>query len=283
MMLMDLDGFKEVNDTLGHHTGDSLLQKISVALVRAVGAKGLVARLGGDEFAIVIPNLASRADVATIARETLTAAEAPVLIDGLALEVRASLGVALAPDHGDVAAALLRQADIAMYQAKTSRSGVELYDSEEDHYTTRRLILVSELSRAMQTSALQAALPAQSRAEHRSHHRCRGAPAVDPSAVRDHPARRVHPGGRAVGAHPPPHSLGPADGVGAGRGLEPRGHGPDDGRQPVGPQRRRHRTGRRGRRAHRPRRRPTVGADAGADRVVVADRPGDEARWCSAG
>ncbi len=155
VMLMDLDGFKEVNDTLGHHTGDSLLQKISVALVRAVGAKGLVARLGGDEFAIVIPNLASRADVAAIARETLTAAEAPVLIDGLALEVRASLGVALAPDHGDVAAALLRQADIAMYQAKTSRSGVELYDSEEDHYTTRRLILVSELSRAMQSSALR--------------------------------------------------------------------------------------------------------------------------------
>jgi diguanylate cyclase (GGDEF)-like protein len=155
VMLMDLDGFKEVNDTLGHHTGDSLLQKISVALVRAVGSKGLVARLGGDEFAIVIPKLESRAEVATIARETLTAAEAPVLIDGLSLEVRASLGVALAPDHGDVAAALLRQADIAMYQAKTGRSGWELYDSEEDHYTTRRLILVSELSRAMQTSALR--------------------------------------------------------------------------------------------------------------------------------
>jgi EAL domain-containing protein (putative c-di-GMP-specific phosphodiesterase class I) len=78
-----------------------------------------------------------------------------VLIDGLALEVRASLGVALAPDHGHVAAALLREADIAMYQAKTSRTGVEVYDSDEDHYTTRRLILVSELSRAMQTSALR--------------------------------------------------------------------------------------------------------------------------------
>jgi diguanylate cyclase (GGDEF)-like protein len=155
VMLIDLDGFKEVNDTLGHHTGDSLLQKISVALVRAVGAHGLVARLGGDEFAIVIPNVTSRADVAALAHDALTAAERPVLIDGLALEVRASLGIALAPDHGDQAAALLRQADIAMYQAKTSRSGIELYDPEEDHYTTRRLILVTELSRAMQTSTLR--------------------------------------------------------------------------------------------------------------------------------
>jgi diguanylate cyclase (GGDEF)-like protein len=155
VMLIDLDGFKEVNDTLGHHTGDSLLQKISVALVRAVGAKGLVARLGGDEFAIVIPNVTSRADVAALAHDALTAAERPVAIDGLALEVRASLGIALAPDHGDQAAALLRQADIAMYQAKTSRSGIELYDPEEDHYTTRRLILVTELSRAMQTSTLR--------------------------------------------------------------------------------------------------------------------------------
>jgi diguanylate cyclase (GGDEF)-like protein len=155
VMLIDLDGFKEVNDTLGHHTGDSLLQKISVALVRAVGGKGLVARLGGDEFAIVIPNVTRRADVAAIAQDTLTAAERPVLIDGLALEVRASLGVALAPDHGDQAAALLRQADIAMYQAKTSRSGIEVYDPEEDHYTTRRLILVTELSRAMQASTLR--------------------------------------------------------------------------------------------------------------------------------
>ncbi len=154
VMLIDLDGFKEVNDTLGHHIGDSLLQKISVALVRAVGARGLVARLGGDEFAIVIQNV-SRSDVAAIADETLVAAERPVLIDGLGLEVRASLGVALAPDHADEAAALLRQADIAMYQAKASGSGIGLYDPEEDHYTTRRLILVAELSRAMQSSALR--------------------------------------------------------------------------------------------------------------------------------
>ncbi len=189
-MLMDLDGFKEVNDTLGHHTGDSLLQKISVALVRAVGSKGLVARLGGDEFAIVIPNLASRVDVAIIAREILTAAEAPVLIDGLALEVRAGASASPSPPiTSSVAAALLRHADIAMYQAKTSRSGWELYDSEEDHYTTRRLILVSELSRAMQTSAPGCQLSAESRVEHRSHHRRRGAPAVDPSTVRDHHAR----------------------------------------------------------------------------------------------
>jgi diguanylate cyclase (GGDEF)-like protein len=155
VMLMDLDGFKEVNDTLGHQTGDSLLQQIALALVRSVGMRGLVARLGGDEFAIVIPGADSRSEVASVAREILAAAERPVSIDGLALEVRASLGVALAPDHGSNAATLLRQADVAMYQAKMSRSGVEVYDPEQDHYTTRRLILVTELSRALQTSALQ--------------------------------------------------------------------------------------------------------------------------------
>jgi diguanylate cyclase (GGDEF)-like protein len=155
VMLMDLDGFKEVNDTLGHQTGDSLLQQIALALLKAVGIRGLVARLGGDEFAIVIPGADNRSEVAAIAREILVAAERPVSIDGLALEIRASLGVALAPDHGTDAAGLLRQADVAMYQAKSSRSGVELYNPDEDHYTTRRLILVTELSRALQTSSLE--------------------------------------------------------------------------------------------------------------------------------
>jgi diguanylate cyclase (GGDEF)-like protein len=155
VMLMDLDGFKDVNDTLGHQTGDSLLQQIALALHKAVGMRGLVSRLGGDEFAIVIPGADDRSEVAAIAREILVAAERPVSIDGLALEVRASLGVALAPDHGTDAAGLLRQADVAMYQAKQSRSGVEVYDANEDHYTTRRLILVTELSRALQTSSVE--------------------------------------------------------------------------------------------------------------------------------
>jgi diguanylate cyclase (GGDEF)-like protein len=155
VMLMDLDGFKDVNDTLGHQTGDSLLQQIALALHKAVGMRGLVSRLGGDEFAIVIPGADDRSEVAAIAREILLAAERPVSIDGLALEVRASLGVALAPDHGTDAAGLLRQADVAMYQAKQSRSGVEVYDANEDHYTTRRLILVTELSRALQTSSVE--------------------------------------------------------------------------------------------------------------------------------
>ena len=155
VMLMDLDSFKEVNDTLGHGIGDAVLQQIAVRLARAAGPDGLVARLGGDEFAMVVSVADGRSAVTTISHELLVAAQQPVSIDGLLLEVRASLGVSLAPEQGSDTATLLRMADVAMYQAKASRSGVEVYDPHRDQYTTRRLLLVSELHRALQTSSLE--------------------------------------------------------------------------------------------------------------------------------
>jgi len=154
VMLMDLDRFKEVNDTLGHHTGDAMLQQIAAQLTQALGTKGSVARLGGDEFAFVIPAL-TRADVAAVARDILAGGQATVLVEGLRLEVRASLGVAIVPDHGTDRSTLLRRADIAMYHAKTNGTGIEFYQHERDPHSTRRLVLASELSLALETSALE--------------------------------------------------------------------------------------------------------------------------------
>jgi diguanylate cyclase (GGDEF)-like protein len=152
VMLMDLDAFKEVNDTLGHDIGDALLQRIAYGLATAVKPPGLVSRLGGDEFAMVVS--VDRAEVDAISRSILAAAQHPVEIDGIVLEVRASLGVALCPEQGNDTATLLREADVAMYQAKANKSGVEVYDAHRDQYTTRRLLLVGDLHHALQTSAL---------------------------------------------------------------------------------------------------------------------------------
>ena len=122
VMVMDLDRFKEVNDTLGHHTGDVVLQQIGAQLAEAVAGRGVVARLGGDEFAFVC-GAETRAAVAAVAGDVLAAGQATMVVEGLRLEVRASLGVAMAPDHGGDRSTLLRRADIAMYHAKTVGSG----------------------------------------------------------------------------------------------------------------------------------------------------------------
>ncbi|MDQ6696265.1 MAG: EAL domain-containing protein, partial [Actinomycetota bacterium] len=154
VMLMDLDRFKEVNDTLGHHTGDVVLQQIADQLIQAVGDDGSVARLGGDEFAFVIL-ASSRERVATVARDVLAGGQASVVVGGLRLEVRASLGVALAPDHGTDRSTLLRRADIAMYHAKTNSTGIEVYEPGRDPHNTRRLVLTSEMHLALESSSLE--------------------------------------------------------------------------------------------------------------------------------
>ena len=154
VMLMDLDRFKEVNDTLGHHTGDVMLQQIATQLVEAIGDHGSVARLGGDEFAFVVP-AASRSEVEAIAGEVLAGGQATVMVEGLRLEVRASLGVAIDFDRATDRSTLLRRADVAMYRAKSHGTGIEFYRPESDPHSTKRLVLGSELRLALQTSSLE--------------------------------------------------------------------------------------------------------------------------------
>src|SRR5262249_38965160 len=115
VMLMDLDGFKEINDTLGHHTGDALLQETAARLLAAVGPEQLAARLGGDEFAFVVPAAKSPEEVMEYAHHILDAVSQPIAVDGLMLSLRASIGVSMAPQHGADPSSLLKRADVAMY------------------------------------------------------------------------------------------------------------------------------------------------------------------------
>jgi diguanylate cyclase (GGDEF)-like protein len=163
VMILDLDDFKEVNDTLGHQQGDLLLVEVAARLTAAVGAAGSVARLGGDEFAILVPDSADENRVLRVGRRVLRALEQPVSLDGLEVEVGGSMGIALAPAHADDPAALLKRADMAMYDAKTSTRGLRLYEPELDTNNPRRLTLVSELRTALQSGGIQVHVQPQGR------------------------------------------------------------------------------------------------------------------------
>ena len=151
IVLLDLDRFKDVNDTLGHAIGDRLLLEVSERLQRAVSDQATVARLGGDEFALVVPGITHPAEAIAKVNELHSALTGPIEIDGLTLAVTASAGIALAPRHGDDIALLLQRADIAMYLAKERRSTVELYSVEHDRSMRRWLMLGGLLTHALET------------------------------------------------------------------------------------------------------------------------------------
>jgi diguanylate cyclase (GGDEF)-like protein len=149
VMLMDLDRFKEVNDALGHQSGDAMLRELGARLAAALGDGETYARLGGDEFGIVLP-LATPEGAGAVAEQILGVVAEPFVLQGLTLEVAASIGIALSPDHGNDVDTLIRHADIAMYLAKESRSGFAFYDEEYDPSDADRLALVGELRRALE-------------------------------------------------------------------------------------------------------------------------------------
>jgi diguanylate cyclase (GGDEF)-like protein len=127
VMLIDLDRFKEINDTLGHAAGDALLRETAIRLVELLRDGDTVARIGGDEFAVVLPD-APLIGIHETARRLRRAIETPLEHDGVTLEVGASIGIAVVPDHGRTVAALLRHADTAMYQAKRTGLGHVVFD-----------------------------------------------------------------------------------------------------------------------------------------------------------
>ena len=163
VMLLDLDRFKEVNDTLGHESGDRLLQGIAKRLVHLLGESGTICRLGGDEFAILLPSLSEVGEVGDVAGQVLEALEQPFNVGDMKLEVGGSIGVALAPVDGETSTALLQRADVAMYAAKENRTGWELYAREHDRYSPRRLSLAADLRHAVERGEL--ALHYQPKAE----------------------------------------------------------------------------------------------------------------------
>jgi diguanylate cyclase (GGDEF)-like protein len=154
LLLLDLDHFKEVNDTLGHAAGDLLLQDIGVRLRRFVRSTDVVARLGGDEFALLLTGLRDPTEAAPVAEALLRLLAEPVEFEDLRLSVEGSIGVACHPHDAGRAEELFRRADVAMYQAKSSRGSWLRYDVERDDSSVHRQSLVAELRAALEHDQL---------------------------------------------------------------------------------------------------------------------------------
>jgi diguanylate cyclase (GGDEF)-like protein len=149
--IVDLDHFKEINDTLGHHTGDQLLAEIAKMIAAEVRPDDTVARLGGDEFGLILLDVADAQQALGRLRGVI---EREVEIRGLPLSVEASIGFAVSPADGTDADTLLQRADIAMYVAKAQHAGVLRYDGALDHYDAAKLSLVAELRHAIDDDQL---------------------------------------------------------------------------------------------------------------------------------
>ena len=150
LLLMDLDRFKEVNDTFGHQFGDSLLKQIAYRLQNQIRLTDTVARLGGDEFAVVVPSPIDADYVANTAKRILSTLEQPFVVDGQILEVGASIGIAIYPLHGTDVRTLLRRADVAMYAAKQAQAGYSFHRDEYDSRSPDELGLVVEMRQAIE-------------------------------------------------------------------------------------------------------------------------------------
>jgi diguanylate cyclase (GGDEF)-like protein len=150
---MDLDRFKEVNDTFGHHYGDLLLRQAGERLQCALRGADTLARLGGDEFAVLLP-VSDEADAADVAKRLLQTLEEPFAIEGHNLDIGASIGIAVCPDHAGDADTLLQRADVAMYVAKRSGTGYAVYTSDQDQHSPNRLSLAGELRHAIEQDQL---------------------------------------------------------------------------------------------------------------------------------
>ena len=148
-LLLDLDRFKEVNDTLGHPLGDRLLQVIAYRLARSVRPGDMVARLGGDEFAVLLPAVRTVTVAREVAARLRAALAETVRLEGMTFEIEASVGIAMYPDDAATVEVLLQRADVAMYLAKERRTGVETYVARADRYSLARLSLLGDLRRGI--------------------------------------------------------------------------------------------------------------------------------------
>jgi diguanylate cyclase (GGDEF)-like protein len=155
VLLADLDQFKEVNDALGHHIGDALLDEVASRLRVASAGRGLVARLGGDEFAVLLEDVEDASDVLEFAATLHTQVTAPIRLASLLLEVGASIGVALCPDDGKDSAILLQRADVAMYAAKRARERVVRFDAECHGSSPLHLKLAGEIRGALENRRIE--------------------------------------------------------------------------------------------------------------------------------
>jgi len=156
LLLFDLDHFKELNDTLGHDAGDQLLCQVGERLRSALRANDTAARLGGDEFGVLLADPCDGQRAELVADKILAAIAQPFPIKGVNLRVTASIGIAFFPEHAGDDEELMRHADVAMYEAKTTQSGRACYASERDHHSLERLTLAGEISHALEAGEIEA-------------------------------------------------------------------------------------------------------------------------------
>jgi diguanylate cyclase (GGDEF)-like protein len=154
VMLMDLDRFKHINDTLGHTIGDNVLREVATRLRAALRESDTIARLGGDEFGVLLPT-AHEDQIGEVVHKILRAIEQPIEADGQWLDVGASIGIARFPEHGDKPDTLISRADVAMYLAKAANSEFAFYDATHDGTQQEQLSLLGELRRAMERQELR--------------------------------------------------------------------------------------------------------------------------------
>jgi diguanylate cyclase (GGDEF)-like protein len=154
-MFLDLDRFKTINDSLGHHVGDRVLKEVSGRLTHTLRSGDTVARLGGDEFVVVLQEVREPNDAATVAQNLLRELAPPCFVDGRELHVSASVGITVFPDDGREADVLMKNADVAMYHVKESgRNGYQFFAATMNQQANRRLTIENELRRAIRRSEL---------------------------------------------------------------------------------------------------------------------------------
>ncbi len=154
LLLLDVDRFKDINDTLGHDAGDEVLRIVASRLLAATRDKDTVARLGGDEFVVLLPNTPDAEAAARAARELRQRLAEPVQAGGLVLEIRASFGVTVSPLHGRRSSTLLRNADVAMYHAKETATGCSIYSPKQDADRLGRLTMLRDLRHSLSDNEL---------------------------------------------------------------------------------------------------------------------------------
>jgi len=158
-LLMDLDRFKEINDTLGHRHGDTILKQVGDRIQKILRPPDTISRLGGDEFAILLPRLAAVEDIDLVLKKILDALDAPFRIEGIPIAedipiaVEVSIGIAFYPQHGEQAEGLMQCADVALYAAKRGGSPYAIYSPDKDRYRPRRLALIGGIRQAIASNA----------------------------------------------------------------------------------------------------------------------------------